>query len=69
MVVEKLDTTLNQHFKYSVQRRRTRFIRTAFQMFEAIAFLESKQVVHLDLHGGNIMFKGDDPVLIDFGMS
>lgn len=69
MVVEKLDTTLAQHFKYSIQRRRTGFVRKAFQMFEAVAFLESKQVVHLDLHGGNIMFKGDDPVLIDFGLA
>jgi len=69
MVVEKLDTTLNQHFKYSLQRKRTGFVRTAFQMFEAIAFLEIKQVVHLDLHGGNIMFSDDDPVLIDFGMA
>ena len=69
MVVEKLDTTLFQHFTYSIQRRRAGFVRTAFQMFEAIAFLESKQVVHLDLHGGNIMFRGDDPVLIDFGLA
>ena len=69
MVVEKLDTTLNEHFKYSIERRRTRFVRKTFQMFEAVAFLESKQVVHLDLHGGNIMFSGDDPVLIDFGLA
>ena len=69
MVVEKLDTTLREHLKYSIQRRRTGFVRKAFQMFEAVAFLESKQVVHLDLHGGNIMFSGDDPVLIDFGFA
>lgn len=69
MVVEKLDTTLSQHLTYSIHTRRTGFVRTAFQMFEAIAFLESKQVVHLDLHPGNIMFRGDDPVLIDFGLA
>lgn len=71
MVVEKADKTLFQCCNTSIHisMRRAGFVRTAFQMFEAIAFLESRQVVHLDLHSGNIMFKGDDPMLIDFGLA
>ena len=72
MVVERLDTTLKQRLAESVQSRRYNFVRLALQLFEALAFLESKQVAHLDLHAGNIMFRDSDesdPVLIDFGFA
>jgi len=41
-------------------------------MFEAVAVLASKNIIHRDLHSGNIMFGPDpyhNPKIIDFGWS
>lgn len=44
-------------------------VEIAITIGESIKYLHSQNMVHLDLKPGNIMFRGDDPVLIDFGLS
>lgn len=44
-------------------------VEIAITVGESIKYLHSQNMVHLDLKPGNIMFRGDDPVLIDFGLS
>lgn len=35
----------------------------------SVSYMHSLNMVHLDIKPGNIMLRGDDPVLIDFGLS
>lgn len=45
-------------------------IATVKQIGAALAFMHSKQMLHLDVKPGNVMMRGDGtPVLIDFGLS
>lgn len=44
-------------------------VELAITVGEAIKYLHGQNMVHLDLKPGNIMLRGDDPVLIDFGLS
>lgn len=44
-------------------------VELAVTVGEAIRYLHERNMVHLDLKPGNIMLRGDDPVLIDFGLS
>lgn len=62
----------NRIKKESIETRRRNFPRLVRQMFEAVAVLASKNIMHRDLHPGNIMFGADpysDPKIIDFGWS
>ena len=58
--------------KESIRTRRRNFPDLTRQMFEAVAFLASKNIIHRDLHSGNIMFGSNpyaEPKIIDFGWS
>lgn len=58
--------------KESIETRRRNFSALTCQMFEAVAVLASKNIMHRDLHSGNIMFGSDpyaSPKIIDFGWS
>ena len=45
-------------------------IKIAKQIGEALSFMHSKQMLHLDLKPGNVMIRDNgQPVLIDFGLS
>lgn len=72
IVLEMLDISLQQRFADSIQNRRQNYLEMAKGLFEAISVLDSKEIVHSDLHGGNIMFRRsspNNPVLIDFGLA
>lgn len=69
MYTQTLDNRIK---KETIGTRRRNFPRLVLQMFDAVAYLASKNIVHRDLHAGNIMFGTDpysDPKIIDFGWS
>ena len=45
------------------------YIQVFSSMLDIIEKMQSKQIVHFDLHEKNIMMKGDRPLVIDFGIS
>ena len=58
--------------KESIETRRRNFFGLTRQMFEAVDVLASKNIIHRDLHAGNIMFGSNpygEPKIIDFGWS
>ena len=73
MVTDMYKHVLKDRIKNeTIKTRRRNFLELMVQMFSGIAFLDSKKVVHLDLHSGNVMFANvpyRDPKIIDFGMS
>ena len=73
MVTEMYKQTLDDRIKKeNIDTKRRNLSWLTMQMFEAVAFLASKNIVHRDLHSGNIMFGDDpysDPKIIDFGWS
>ena len=73
LVSDMYNQTLDNRIrKESIVTRRRNFADLTRQMFEAVAFLASKDIVHRDLHSGNIMFGSNsygEPKIIDFGWS
>ena len=73
MVGDMYTQTLDDRIKKeSIDTKRRNIQWLTMQMFEAVAFLASKNIIHRDLHSGNIMFGDDpysDPKIIDFGWS
>jgi serine/threonine protein kinase len=73
MVSDMYTQTLgNRIKKEAIETRRRNFPVLVRQMFEAVALLASKNIMHRDLHLGNIMFGSNpfgDPKIIDFGWS
>ena len=73
MVSDMYTQTLGNRIKTeAIETRRRNFPVLVRQMFEAIALLASKNIMHRDLHPGNIMFGSNpfgDPKIIDFGWS
>jgi len=58
--------------KESIETRRRNFLGLTRQMFEAVKVMASKNILHRDLHAGNIMFGSNpygEPKIIDFGWS
>jgi len=73
MVSDMYTQTLkNRISKESILTKKRNFPALVSQMFEAVAVLASKNIIHRDLHSGNIMFGPDpyhNPKIIDFGWS
>lgn len=73
MVSDMYTQTLdNRTRKESIETRRRNFHKLTQQMFEAVAVMASKNIIHRDLHAGNIMFGSNpygEPKIIDFGWS
>lgn len=70
MVMELLLETLAQRMESALSLRRAAFPRLMEDVFKAVAFLDSKNIVHRDLHKRNIMFGNSNvPKLIDFGLA
>ena len=73
MVSDMYTQTLGDRIKKeTVETRRINFPILTRQMFEAVAVLASKNILHRDLHSGNIMFGSNpyaEPKIIDFGWS
>ena len=73
MVSDMYTQTLSDRTqKERIETRRRNFPDLTKQMFEAVAVLASKNIVHRDLHAGNIMFGSNpygEPKIIDFGWS
>lgn len=44
-------------------------VKISHQIFEALSYMHSRKVLHLDLKPSNIMMNRGKPVLIDFGLS
>ena len=65
------DTTLQKHLaslSYHTLIMDT-YIQVFSSMLEIIEKMQSKHIIHFDLHEKNIMMKGDRPLVIDFGIS
>ena len=73
LVSDMYNQTLDNRIrKESIVTRRRNFADLTRQMFEAVNVLASKDIVHRDLHSGNIMFGSNsygEPKIIDFGWS
>ena len=72
MVMERLYDTLQHRAKSMPHAQKTAvFVNYLKELFSALEFLAEHNIVHTDLHWGNIMFvrDGDAPILIDFGLA
>jgi len=71
MVMERLYDTLRDRAKMTLVEKNGVFIPYLKGLFSALVFLAKHNIVHTDLHWGNIMFEKNrhDPILIDFGLA
>lgn len=65
------DTYFHDFKSESAEPRMNQAFQFAYQLFRAMAFFHSHDVVHRDIHLGNILIRGDDntPLFIDFGLA
>lgn len=62
--------TLEEFLRYrKIKMTDIELIKLSKYLFEGLAYIHSKGIVHNDIHTGNVMFNEEKMVLIDFGLA
>lgn len=63
------DGSLDEYISHKGSLSEAETIAISYQILDALAYMHSKNMLHLDLKPSNIMMDKGKPVLIDFGLS